>query len=117
MAQQTAVEWLIDEIEKHYIINNGSLDSTVVMELKRQAKAMEKEQIEDSFQEGKWDWQNHITTKIWYNTTTKPMDSNWLNKGEGGDWYESHVTNGDLLTILAVTLLGSGIIVTLISLI
>ena len=42
--KQTAVEWLIDEIEKHYIINNGSLNPTVVMELKRQAKEMEKEQ-------------------------------------------------------------------------
>jgi hypothetical protein len=48
---QTAVEWLIDEIEKHYIINNGILDPTVVMELKRQAKEMEKEQIIDSFVE------------------------------------------------------------------
>ena len=45
MSKQTAVEWLIDEIEKHYIINNGSLDPTVVMELKRQAKQMEKEQV------------------------------------------------------------------------
>ena len=43
-SKQTAVEWLVDEIEKHYIINNGSLDPTVVMELKRQAIAMEKEQ-------------------------------------------------------------------------
>jgi hypothetical protein len=40
----TAVEWLADEIEKHYIITNGILDPTVVMELKRQAKEMEKEQ-------------------------------------------------------------------------
>jgi hypothetical protein len=43
-SKQTAVEWLIDEIEEHYILNNGILDPTVVMELKRQAKAMEKEQ-------------------------------------------------------------------------
>ena len=46
--KQTAVEWLVDEIEKHYIINNGSLDPTVVMELKRQAIEMEKEQIIDA---------------------------------------------------------------------
>ena len=51
MNKQTAVEWLIDEIEKHYIINNGILDPTVVMELKRQAKEMEKEQIIDAFVE------------------------------------------------------------------
>ena len=43
--KQTAVEWLIDEIENHYIINNGSLNQVIVMELKKQAKAMEKEQI------------------------------------------------------------------------
>jgi hypothetical protein len=47
--KQTAVEWLVDEIEKHYIINNGTLNPTVVMELRRQAKTMEKEQIEESF--------------------------------------------------------------------
>ena len=40
----TAVEWLIDKIKKHYIINNGSLNPTVVIELKRQAKQMENEQ-------------------------------------------------------------------------
>ena len=43
--KQTAVEWLVEEIEKHYIINNGSLNPTNVMELKRQAKQMEKEQM------------------------------------------------------------------------
>ena len=48
----TAVEWLVDEIEKHYIINNGSLNPTVIMELKRQAKAMEKEQIMDAYNNG-----------------------------------------------------------------
>ena len=43
--KQTAVEWLVDEIEKHYITNSGTLDPTIVMELRRQAKEMEKEQI------------------------------------------------------------------------
>ena len=50
--KQTAVEWLIDEIEKHYIINNGSLNPTVVMELKRQAKEMEKELLEKAIRYG-----------------------------------------------------------------
>jgi hypothetical protein len=45
MKQQTSVEWLVDEIEKHYITNIGTLDPTIVMELRRQAKEMEKEQI------------------------------------------------------------------------
>jgi hypothetical protein len=35
----------------------------------------------------------------------------WLDKGEGGEWYESYLTNRDLLTIGLYVLLGSGIIV------
>lgn len=45
------------------------------------------------------------------------MDSNWLNRGEGGDWYEPYVTNGDVLRIVAFTIMISGIIVALIELI
>jgi hypothetical protein len=52
MEKQTAVEWLVDEIEKHYITNNGVLDPTVVMPLKRQAKEMEKEQHLKTWTEG-----------------------------------------------------------------
>ena len=46
--KQTAVDWLVEELEKHYIINNGELDPTVVMKLKRQAKEIEKSQIIDA---------------------------------------------------------------------
>jgi hypothetical protein len=50
---QTAVEWLEKEFNK--------LEATVgvygiMYSLIDQAKAMEKEQIMDAFQEGKWDW-------------------------------------------------------------
>ena len=45
----TAVEWLVDEIEKNYIINNGTLDPIKFMELKRQAMAMEIQQIKDLY--------------------------------------------------------------------
>lgn len=45
----TALEWLVDEIEKHYIINNGTLDPIKFMELKRQAIAMEIQQIKDLY--------------------------------------------------------------------
>ena len=38
----TAVEWLIEEIEKHYIVNNAMLNPEIIMQLKRQAKEMEK---------------------------------------------------------------------------
>jgi hypothetical protein len=46
--KQTAVDWLFEELEKHYIINNGELDPTAVMELKRKAKEMEMYQIIDA---------------------------------------------------------------------
>ena len=35
----------------------------------------------------------------------------WLNKGEGGQWYESYITNGDLVYILFITLVISSIII------
>jgi len=47
--KKTSVDWLVDEIEKNYITNNGMLDPTVVMSLKRQAKQMEKEQHEETW--------------------------------------------------------------------
>jgi hypothetical protein len=76
--KETAVEWLVDEIEKHYIINNGSLNPTVIIELKRQAKEMERQQILEAV-----DWGNrkgydeHILTIMYdldeqyYNQTFK----------------------------------------------
>ena len=45
MSKQTAVEWLIDEIRNH-IKKHGRLDAITISELKMNAKAMEKEQIE-----------------------------------------------------------------------
>jgi hypothetical protein len=53
MKKQTAVEWLEQEIKKLPFVN--------VLEVFAQAKAMEMEQIEDAFQDGKWDWADHIT--------------------------------------------------------
>jgi hypothetical protein len=66
--KQTAVEWLIDEIEKHYIINNGSLDPTIVMELKRQAKAIHKEEIIKSWMATDNELQR-IVAEQYYNET------------------------------------------------
>lgn len=34
----------------------------------------------------------------------------WLDKGDGGEWYEPYVTNGDCVYIWILTLIGSGII-------
>ncbi len=48
MAQQTAVEWLIDRIKNQHLYG-----FTPLHELEEQAKAMEKEQIMNAFLEGK----------------------------------------------------------------
>jgi len=36
---------------------------------------------------------------------------NWLDKGDGGEWYEPYVTNRDVLFIGALTLITNGIII------
>jgi hypothetical protein len=51
----TAVEWLIDEIRK-VIVENGRLDAITISELKMKAKAMEKENIIVSYDEGNSEW-------------------------------------------------------------
>ena len=46
MKKQTAIEWLVEELEKHHI--KTDIKNTVAF---NQAKAMEKEQIVDAFVE------------------------------------------------------------------
>ena len=36
--------------------------------------------------------------------------NDWLDKGEGGEWYEHHVTNRDVLIIMGITLAGCALI-------
>ena len=56
MAQQTAVEWLQSEWQKHDM-------DTSIRELWQQAKAMEKEQIIKAFDEGQeYEYQYHINS-------------------------------------------------------
>jgi hypothetical protein len=58
--KKTAVEWLVEQLnEKIDFIPLDKWD--VIRDIVQQAKAMEKEQIEDAFQAGKWDWNEHIT--------------------------------------------------------
>ncbi len=54
MRKQTAVEWLVDELRKH-IQEHSTLDAITISKLKMEAKAMEKEQIEDAYEEGATD--------------------------------------------------------------
>jgi hypothetical protein len=50
MSKQTAIEWLYSELSKNNN-SNDSIESRIYkeMEIRKQAKAMEKEQIIDSF--------------------------------------------------------------------
>jgi len=60
MKKQTAVEWLKDWMGKNqYFIGNDLLQTV------EQAKAMEKEQIEDAYQAGDGDAYNLEETKTW----------------------------------------------------
>jgi len=60
MSKQTSVEWLVEQltkvdygcINKTFLQNNKSLAGRKLRELLDQAKAMEKEQIRDSFFKG-----------------------------------------------------------------
>ena len=82
MAQQTAVEWLIEqlikadkELEGRRKNENATILKLNPTKLFEQAKAMEKEQIEDGYQAGLW-CPNHLEiTKPWaeqyYNETYK----------------------------------------------
>jgi hypothetical protein len=56
--QQTAVSWFLDQLLK-----DGYIKRLPVLQL-QQAKEMEKERIMDAFQDGKWDWSEHITNGI-----------------------------------------------------
>lgn len=65
--KQTAIEWLDEQIQERVIAQDIIAKKMIIeismedyINLKKQAKAMEKEQIEDAFHDGKWDWDNHI---------------------------------------------------------
>ena len=74
MAQQTAVEWLDEQLQDTMFIEYGYSNGVrkivipidAYMELKQQAKAMEKKQIEVAFSDGQ---------KIPINSPTLPMYS------------------------------------------
>jgi hypothetical protein len=51
MVQQTAVEWLENELENNHIVSYRSDDYVLFKKLFEQAKEMEKEQIIDAYNE------------------------------------------------------------------
>lgn len=43
--------------------------------------------------------------------------NDWLDKGEGGEWYEPYVTNRDTLIMMGITLAGCVLVILLIVLV
>ena len=72
MKKQTAVEWLIDELRK-VIVMNGRLDAISISELKMKAKAMERNQIIDAYEQGEAEWCpfEYTSAKDYYKKTFK----------------------------------------------
>lgn len=72
--KQTAIEWLIEQIDNK---DMGEIPIWIY-DFCYDALEMEKEQIMDDFQEGKWDWSIHLKDGIeskdpaqYYNETYK----------------------------------------------
>ena len=51
MSKQTAVEWFAEKVEQH-LLTFGSIQPHVVSKFKQEAKAMEKGQIEEAYENG-----------------------------------------------------------------
>ena len=64
--KQTAVEWLIVQIHKHW--NSEGLSFEKILE---QAKAMEKEQIQNAYDTGEYDCGCNGDSEQYYNKTFK----------------------------------------------
>jgi hypothetical protein len=54
--KQTSIEWLLEKIEQ----KNGAEFSSYYVKFIKQAKEMHKQEIEDAFQDGKWELINNI---------------------------------------------------------
>ena len=67
MTQQTAVEYLIQEIKNDVFVHSKSTKEW--NEIFKQAKAMEKEQIIEAYQEGEYVSNKKIPAEQYYNQT------------------------------------------------
>lgn len=47
--KQTAVEWLVEQIEQHQLTYGNSISSAQLKKCQKQALAMEREQIEEAY--------------------------------------------------------------------
>ena len=57
----TSIEWLDEQITICFENYSGTTLSQRIYDKIEQAKEMHKAEIEDAFQDGKWDWNEHIT--------------------------------------------------------
>jgi hypothetical protein len=57
---QTSIEWLIEHLLGNGLLRLTKEDHSLYSELRNKAKEMHKQEIEDAFQNGKWDWSEHI---------------------------------------------------------
>ena len=73
MKNQTAVEWLIDELRNQ--IAEGTLNAITISKLKMKAKEMEKEQIVDAYIDVAYSDDSRrllrMTAELYYNETYK----------------------------------------------
>jgi arginine decarboxylase-like protein len=67
--KQTASEWLIDQLEKHYV--KVDIKNTAVF---YQAKEMEKQQIIDAYNEGGCNWDSELEAEQYYNDTFREIE-------------------------------------------
>lgn len=83
MAQQTAVEFLLSELDIAKLIEREKL--TMAAEVVRQAKAMEKEQIDKAHYDGYYR-EDLYDTRKYYNETYKEDKPNRIHIERSPEW-------------------------------
>ena len=59
--KQSSVRWMVEELEKFELGTSEFYSKTAII---NRADRMHKEEIEDAFQSGKWDWAEHIVNDV-----------------------------------------------------
>lgn len=60
---QTSIEWILIELQNKFpkeMYDMYNANHLLLESLFLKAKVMHKQEIEDAFQDGKWDWSEHI---------------------------------------------------------
>jgi hypothetical protein len=84
MSKQTAVEWLVEQLECFGNKHELQLSWATVDELVEQAKAMEKEQIETAYISGRDAWQSY-QVQIRTHEPKKPNPVKYYKETYGGE--------------------------------